>query len=184
MLHEEIAIKEIFCWAYSFVYLSWIRAVNQEFKLFVQNRVIKIRADIITRFSSSNNSSENLSTNSIWWDRSLFLKEIKEQCLFTEDKHENKKHKMYEKSADESNKKNLSKTADLVVLSKDIHSIEKVIIIKNVSDVNKSFRSPAWVLRFITNLKKKRRNEKLNLNKFIQSSEINYAKILWLQVNQ
>ena len=91
---------------------------------------------------------------------------------------------MYEKSADESNKKNLSKTADLVVLSKDIHSIEKVIIIKNVSDVNKSFRLPAWVLRFITNLKKKRRNEKLNLDKFIQSSEINYAKILRLQVNQ
>ena len=29
---------------------------------------------------------------------------------------------------------------------------------------------------------KKRRNEKLNLNKFIQSSEINHAKILWLQV--
>ena len=38
---------------------------------------------------------------------------------------------------------------------------------------------------FITNLKKKRRNEKLNLDKFIQSSEINYVKmILRLQTNQ
>ena len=33
-------------------------------------------------------------------------------------------------------------------------------------------------------MKKKRRNEKLNLDKLIQSSEINYAKVLWLKVNQ
>ena len=67
---------------------------------------------------------------------------------------------------------------------KDVYSIEKVISIKRVSDVNKLFRLTAWVLRFIANLKKKRRNKKLNLHKFIQSSEIIYAKIFWLQVNQ
>ena len=50
--------------------------------------------------------------------------------------------------------------------------------------LNKLFCSSAWVLRFITNLKKKRRNKKLNLDKFIHLSEIDYAKILWLQVNQ
>ena len=83
LLREEIAIEEIFCWMDSFISLSWIRAVNQEFRLFIKNRVIKMRenlnpslrkycgtnenlADIITRFSSSNNSSENLSNNSIW----------------------------------------------------------------------------------------------------------------------
>ena len=42
----------------------------------------------------------------------------------------------------------------------------------------------SWVLRFITNLKKKRQIEKLNLDKFIESSEINHAKIFWLQANQ
>ena len=78
----------------------------------------------------------------------------------------------------------MNKTANLVALSKDAYSIEKVISIKNAGDVNKFFRLSAWVLRFITNLKKKRRNEKLNLDKFIQSSEINYAKIMWLQENQ
>ena len=36
----------------------------------------------------------------------------------------------------------------------------------------------------IANLKKKLQNEKLNLDKLIQSSEINYAMILWLKVNQ
>ena len=200
-LREEIAIEEILCWTDSFISLFWIRVVNKGFRLLVQNRVIKIRenvnaslwrdcdtkqnpADIITRVSSSNNSSENLSNNSIWWNGSLFLKEIKAQCLITEDKHENKKHEIYEKLADEFNMETLSKTANLVALSKDVYSIEKVSNIKNVSDVNKLFRLSAWVLRIITNLKKKCRNEKLNLDKFIQSSEINYGKILWLQVNQ
>ena len=114
----------------------------------------------------------------------MFLKENKEQCLFAEDKHGNKKYEMYEKIADEFNKETLRRTANLIVLSKDLYSIEKVINIKNVSDVNNLFRLSAWVLRFITNLKKKRRNEKLDLDKFIQLSEINYVKILLLQVNQ
>ena len=91
---------------------------------------------------------------------------------------------MYEKIPDEFNKEALSKTANLIVLSKDLYSIEKDISIENVSDVNNLFRLSAQVLRFITNFKKKRRNEKLNLDKFIESSEINYAKILLLQVNQ
>ena len=90
---------------------------------------------------------------------------------------------MYEKIADEFNKETLSNTANLVALSKDAYSIEKVVSIKNISDVNKLFPLSAWVLRFIINLKKKCRNEKLNLDQFIQSSEINYVKILWLQAN-
>ena len=114
----------------------------------------------------------------------MFLKGIKGQCLFAEDKHENKKHEMYEKIADEFNKETLNKTENLVAWLKEVYRIEKVINIKNVSDVNKLFRLSVWVLRFITNLKKKRWSEKLNLDKFIQSSEINYAKILWLQANQ
>ena len=69
LLREEIAIEEMLCWMDSFISLSWIRAVNQKFRLFVQNRVIKIHenvnpslrrycgtkenpAAIITRFSS------------------------------------------------------------------------------------------------------------------------------------
>ena len=45
-LHEEIAIEDFFCWTDSFISLSWIRAVNQEFKLLVQNRVIRIRENV------------------------------------------------------------------------------------------------------------------------------------------
>ena len=80
----------------------------------------------------------------------MSLKEIKEQCLFAEDKHGNKKHKMYEKIAEEFNKETLSATANLVALSKGVHSIEKIIKIdvnKLISDVNKLFRLSAWVLQ-------------------------------------
>ena len=45
-LHEEIANGEIFCWTDLFISLSWIRAFNQEFKLFVQNRFIKISENV------------------------------------------------------------------------------------------------------------------------------------------
>ena len=66
-------------------------AVNQEFRLFVQNSANKIRenvnislwrycgadenpVDIIARLSSLNNSSDNLSNNSIWWDGPFVFK--------------------------------------------------------------------------------------------------------------
>ena len=58
----------------------------------------------------------------------MFLKEIKEQCLFTEDNHGNKKHRMYEKIADEFNKETLSKTANLVALSKDV--LKRLLVLK------------------------------------------------------
>ena len=63
----------------------------------------------------------------------MFLKEIKVQCLFTEDRHGNKKYEMYEKIADEFNKETLSKTANLVALSKGVYSIEKVILVLKMS---------------------------------------------------
>ena len=46
------------------------------------------------------------------------------------------------------------------------------------------FRLSAWVLRFVTNLKKKHSGRKLNLNRFISISEIIFVKLLWIQENQ
>ena len=57
---------------------------------------------------------------------------------------------MYEKIAEEFSKETLSKMANLVALSKDVYSIEKVMSIKNVSGVNKLFRLFAcgyWIWR-------------------------------------
>lgn len=88
----------------SFISLSWIRGVNQELRLFEQNRAIKIcenvnpalwkycgakenPVEIITRFSSSNNLFEICQIILIWWDVPLFLKEIKKKkkSLFIDD---------------------------------------------------------------------------------------------------
>ena len=82
--------------------------------------------------------------------RTFVFKSDQRKCLFAEDKHGNKRNGMYEKIAEEFSKETLSKMANLVALSKDVYSIEKVMSIKNVSGVNTLFRLFAWVL----NLKK------------------------------
>ena len=58
-LSEEIFIEELICWTDSFISLSWIKAVNQEFKLFVQNRVIKIRESVKPSLWNYCNTKEN-----------------------------------------------------------------------------------------------------------------------------
>ena len=81
----------------SFISLSGIKTVNQEFKLFVQRRVIKIResvkpslwnycntkenpVDIITRFRP-----HDLSSNFLWWEGPFFLKDVNEKTLCTKE---------------------------------------------------------------------------------------------------
>ena len=39
-LNEEVKISEMFCWTDSMITLPWIKAYDQEFETFVQNRVI------------------------------------------------------------------------------------------------------------------------------------------------
>ena len=49
-LREKIAIEESFCWTDSFISLFWIRALKQEIRLFVRNRVTKIRENVNPSF--------------------------------------------------------------------------------------------------------------------------------------
>ena len=168
-LSEEIVIDEIFCWTDSIITLSWIKGVKQEFKLFVQNRVIKIRnnvnqalcnfcntrenpADIITRFNS-----HDLLKNSMWWEGPSFINNLKESKLRDQNLCENilfdeNSNKQF---AEEFNKEVIVKTQNLSVLSEEKFSIENVINIEQFSDINKLYRVTAWVLRFIGNLKQK-----------------------------
>ena len=95
-LSEEIFIEELICWTGSFISLSWVKE-DREFKLFVQNRVVKIResvkpslwnycntkenpADIITRFRL-----QYLSSNSLWWEGPFSKKDINEETLCTKE---------------------------------------------------------------------------------------------------
>ena len=42
-LSEDIAVTNYFCWSHSFIPLAWIKNVNKEYKLFIQNWAISIR---------------------------------------------------------------------------------------------------------------------------------------------
>ena len=70
-LEGEIKIDDHFCWSDSMVSVAWKKATDKVFKVFIQNRVVKIRndcgpykwnycstkdnpADLITRFYSGN----------------------------------------------------------------------------------------------------------------------------------
>ena len=86
-LNEEVKISEIFCWTDSMITLSWIKAYDQEFATFIQNRVIFIRekvkfnlrnyvasqdniADLITRFESVDLN------NSLWLGGPQLLRNV------------------------------------------------------------------------------------------------------------
>ena len=95
---EEMKIDNYFCWTDSMVTLAWIKGTSRVFKVFVQNRLIKIcenstpdkwyycnttenPADLITRFYSG-----NLSECKLWtegpempkYGNSLFNNQIKD----------------------------------------------------------------------------------------------------------
>ena len=154
-LSEEIFIEGLICWTDSFISLSWIKAVNQEFILFVQNRVIKVResvkpslwnycntkenpADIITRFRP-----HDLSSNSLWWEVPFFLKDINEETLCTKENLEIETQKNDAEFIAEFCRETINKSTTLVSISKEVFSIGNVINIEHFSDLIKLFRLSA-----------------------------------------
>ena len=195
-LSEEIFIEKLIFWADSFISLSWIKAVNQEFKLFVQNRVIKIRESVKPSLWNYCNTKENpadkitrfrphdLSSNSLWWEGPFFLKDINEETLCTKENLEIETQKNDAEFISEFGRAIINKSTTLVSISKEVFSIGNVINIEHFSDLIKLFRLSAWVLRSVINLKKKLSRRKLNLNRFISTTEIRFVKLLRIQENQ
>ena len=86
-LSEEIHVNDLFCWTDSMVTLAWIKSIDREFKVFVQNRVNKIREYVIpskwnycstkdnpadiTRFNSC-----NLNENMMWKEGPSMIKMV------------------------------------------------------------------------------------------------------------
>ena len=46
VVHEDMKISGFICWSDSMISLAWIKAAKQEFKMFVENRVIYIRKHV------------------------------------------------------------------------------------------------------------------------------------------
>ena len=66
----------------------------------------------------------------------------------------------------------------------DGRSIDNVIDLTKYSNVLKLFRVTSYVIRFIHNLKRKRNNESLIKNKYVNAEEMRQAKIMWIKANQ
>ena len=163
----------------------------------MQNRVIKIResvkpslwnycntkenpADIITRFRP-----HDLSSNSLWWEGPFFLKDINEETLCTKENLEIETQKNDAEFITEFGREIINKSTTLVSILKEVFGLGNIINIEYFSNLIKLFHLSVGVLRFVTNLKKKRSSRKLNfLNRFISTSEIRFVKLLWIQDNQ
>jgi hypothetical protein len=186
-LKEELAIDSVHCWTDSQITLSWIRATNKEFKTFVQNRVVTIRenvdsskwhycktinnpADIITR--------ENKYINEVWWNGPLFLSTSyvteEEDSPSKNDCDSFKDELQYKKEETHVNK----------VQQKDKSSIQNIVDINRFSNLFKLYRTTAYVIRFVNNIKRKKNKRKLLLQKFCTVEEIKHVQILWTKENQ
>ena len=90
---NEIIIDNVYCWSDSQISLARIKAVDKEFRVFVQNRAVDIRrnfnpnswfycrtydnpAHIITRFKT-----ESLESLHMWWNGPCFLKSVMIQMI-------------------------------------------------------------------------------------------------------
>ena len=128
--------------------LSLIKAVNQEFKSFVQNRVIKIRESVKPSLWNYCNTKENsadvttrfcphdLSSNSLWCKGPFFLKDINEETLCTKENLEIETQKNDAEFITEFGREIINKSTTLVSILKEVFSIRNVINIDNFSHKN------------------------------------------------
>ena len=122
----------------------------------MQNIVIKIResvkpsawnycstkenpADIITRFRP-----HDLSSNSLWWEGSFFLKGINEETLCTKENLEIVTQKNDAECITEFGRETINKSTTLASISKEVFSIGNVINIEHFSDLGGDYMIPVW----------------------------------------
>ena len=80
-LSRQISIRNVYCWSDSLIALWWIKQNHKTWKLWIQNRVKKIRKNVIIEHwnyvTSENNPTEvvtrRISPNSLvkmllWWN--------------------------------------------------------------------------------------------------------------------
>ena len=140
-LSSEIVISNYFYWTDSQISLAWIKAINQEFKTFVENRVNAIRkliapnlgkfcstgenpADIVTRISK-----QNVIDKKLWWEGPQYLNSFIENEILTEGYVTNKGDSLAEDFYSEINN---NKEINLIACEKveNVNNIENIIDVK------------------------------------------------------
>lgn len=189
----RLEIDEIHCWTDSTVALHWINGKEKMWKPWVENRVIGIRrvvpreqwhhvsgnlnpADIPTR------KIENLQDvfHGAWFKGPEFLLSryfSLEDFDFSTDKD---KALLEAKS---SFLKHSLTTTTVTNTTKNV-SISQVIDSTRFSSLSKLIRTTSWVLRFINNMKKKKKKESLFKETSISLTEYEEATQFWLKDEQ
>ena len=199
-----LRVDSVFCWSDSQIALWWIWGVNREFKQFVQNRVVEIRglvktahwdycpaennpADIYSRGSLAS----KLVANQLWWNGPEFLLKGKDawpnlpvnpEVISTEPDT----WLQLKKESSSSQKKQCNSTVLANVVADRITSERKlnldcIIPLKVFSSLQRLIRVTAYVLRFVSNVKRK--NEKKELtDEDLKQEEIERARELWIKV--
>ena len=146
-IEKEMIVNRIICWADSKIAYYWITQVNKDWKLWVENRVNKIRnivpgtenpADISTRELKS-----SLIVNStLWWHGSQFF-------LLTEENWPSNTPVILDKEIIELKQNQNTITVLTSTTESVIPEIGKVIDIKSYSSLQKLLRITAYVMKFV-----------------------------------
>ena len=194
-------IDSAFCWLNSQIALWWIWGVNKEFKQFVQNRVVEIcglvkptqwdycptefnPADICSRGSTAS----KLVANQMWWNGPEFLLKSSEFWpslqgnsveITSSDLHPSLELK---KETPSSCKKQQDSTVLMNIVAERPSTarlnLECIMSFERFSSLQRLIRVTAYILRFVSNLKRKKARKDL-LSAEIKQEEVQQAKELW-----
>ena len=198
-----LRVDSVFCWSDSQIALWWIWGVNREFKQFVQNRVVEIRglvkpahwdycpsennpADICSRGSLAS----KLVANQLWWNGPEFLSKGKDawpnlpvnpEVISTEPDTLLQLKK--ESSSSQKKQRNSTVLANVVadrVTSERKLNLDCIIPLKGFSSLQRLVRVTAYVLRFVSNVKRKNERKELT-DEDLKQEEIERARELWIR---
>ena len=158
---------KFFAWSDSTVVLSWLAQSPEKWKTFVRNRVSKVQdtlpgpcwRHIPTREDPADCASRGMMGNeidskSLWWNGPSWLSQNKEKwpqrdfaCL---------------KVCPEENKK-------IQIASTEVDSDQNLIEVTRFSSFSKLIRVAAWVIKFVTMLKKERTEKVVSSNNLVDA---------------
>ena len=208
-ISSRVKIDRIFCWSDSQIALWWIKQVRKSWKIWVENRVNKIRtnvpincwryirtgqnpADLATRQIAPCGLNENL----LWWEGPSLLKI--EDSVWPEAIVISSKEEMDFDLNDVSGSIGFRDGIDLeerlidgkcdksVVLNSAVESgvgIGEVIDIKRFSDLERLLRVTTYVVRFLNNLKAAV-NKVNRMYGELVVDELEVAEKLWVKYEQ
>ena len=194
-------IDSVFCWLLSQIALWWIWGVNKELKQFVQNRVVEIRGHVKptqwdycpTEFNpadicSSGSMASKLFANQMWWNGPEFLLKSSEFWLSLQGNSIEITSNDLDPSLELKKERPSSckKQQDSAVLVNIVAqrpstgrlNLECIMPLERFSSLQRLIRVTAYVLRFISNLKRKKAREDL-LSAEIKQEEVQKARELW-----